>query len=69
MDPALFSLIMLALKEAPNLVNSGRDLLASIEGGLTPEQSAELAAAQQAAHATLQADVAAAVAEESGSGE
>ncbi len=64
MDPATLSLILLALKAAPSLIETGKDFLASIKGGLTPEQSAALAAAQQEAHATLQADVAKAAAEE-----
>lgn len=64
MDPATLQFILLALQAAPSLINNGRDLLASIQGGLTPEQSAQLAAAQEVAHASLQAAVAAAVAEE-----
>ena len=64
LDAATFEFILLALKAAPDLINSGKDLLASIQGGLTPEQSAQLAAAQQEASAKLTADVAKAVAEE-----
>lgn len=64
MDPSTLQFLLLALQTAPVLIDSGRDLLASIEGGLTDEQRAQLQAAQAQAHAALQAAVAVAVAEE-----
>lgn len=63
MDAAAFQIILLALQAAPSIIDSGKDLFASIQG-LTPDQSAQLAAAQQVAHDALQAAVATAVAEE-----
>lgn len=65
MDSATFSFVLLALQALPSLVDTGKDLLTSMQGTLTPEQSTQLAAAQEAAHTSLQAAIAAAVAEES----
>lgn len=63
MDDSAFKLILMGLQYAPSIVDTGKDLFASLQG-LTEDQSTRLAAAQETAHASLQAAVAAAVAEE-----
>lgn len=65
MDPAIISLILLLLKEAPAAAVSVKALIDSLKGDMTDEQRAEVEAAQQTAHNSLQAAVADAVAEES----
>jgi len=54
MDPITLQLLMLALQEAPQLITLASTEIAALKGGATPEQTAAIDTALDAAHAKLQ---------------
>ena len=57
MDPTTLQLLTIALQEAPQLITLASTEIAALKGTATPEQTAAIDAALDAAHAALQGAV------------